>query len=116
VDTQGNVFVADYENKRVQKFDSMGKFLTQWTMGSDVKIIGTPEGIFVDKQGQIYVTDYQLGRVEVFTNDGVFLQSWGKKSFADSLFKRPTGIAIDRANRVYVVNQSGNNIQVFHMP
>ena len=30
VDGEGNVFVADSGNFRIQKFDSDGRFLTQW--------------------------------------------------------------------------------------
>jgi DNA-binding beta-propeller fold protein YncE len=116
VDARGNIFVADYENKRVQKFNSLGESIVKWNMGSDSKIIGTPEAIFVDEQGQVYVTDYQFGRVEVFTNDGELLQTWGRKSLADALFKRPTGIALDHDGRVYVVNQSGDSVQVFNLP
>jgi DNA-binding beta-propeller fold protein YncE len=30
VDEQGNVYVADFENMRIQKFDARGQFVTQW--------------------------------------------------------------------------------------
>jgi tripartite motif-containing protein 71 len=30
VDASGNVYVADSENHRIQKFDSSGNFLAKW--------------------------------------------------------------------------------------
>ena len=30
VDSSGNVYVTDYNNNRIQKFDSNGKFITKW--------------------------------------------------------------------------------------
>jgi len=61
VDQEGNVYVADYENQRVQKLDASGSFVQAWSTESG----GTPEGIAIDADGHIYVTDYDRGRVEV---------------------------------------------------
>ena len=116
VDGQGNVFVSDYENQRVQKFNAQGEFMLAWRMGEDVGVTGIPEGIAVDAQGRVYVTDYLLGRLQVFSNDGEFLWAWGVKSITKSLFKQPVGIALDSNTHVYVVNQAGNNVQVFNLP
>src|SRR6185437_12894000 len=33
-DSAGNVYVADFDNNRVQKFDSNGKFITKWGIPS----------------------------------------------------------------------------------
>ena len=51
VDAQGDVFVADYNNQRVQKFNPQGEFISAWTMASDLNSTGTPEGIAVDDRG-----------------------------------------------------------------
>ena len=116
VDADGSVFVADYENKRVQKFDPAGTFITTWNMGEDIKASGTPEAIAVDAAGNVYVSDYSLGRIQVFDNDGKFLWALSTESIVKSLFKRPTGIAFDANGRLFVVNQSGNNVSVFQLP
>ena len=85
-------------------------------MGEDIQVTGIPEAIAVDKQGNVYVTDYLLGRMQVFDNNGNFLWAWGKKSFTDSLLKKPDGIAMDSNGHIYIVNQSGNSVQVFKLP
>src|SRR5437868_2040145 len=47
VDEQGNVYVADFENARIQKFDALGQFLTQWPTESPAG----PTGLAVDSAG-----------------------------------------------------------------
>jgi DNA-binding beta-propeller fold protein YncE len=116
VDAQGNIFVADYEARRIQKFDSNGVFITTWIMGDDIGVQGIPEAIAVDADGNVYVSDYRLGRIQVFDTDGVFLRALSSASIASPFFKRPTGIAFDDQNRIYVVNQSGAAVSVFQLP
>ena len=45
IDSSGNVYVADSNNNRIQKFDSNGKFITKW--GSE----GTGDGQFYGLRG-----------------------------------------------------------------
>ena len=116
VDSNGNIFVADYENKNVQKFDSIGNFIVTWDMGGDVEFKGTPEAIAVDANGHVYVTDYVLGRLQVFDNDGRFLWARDEKGGISSPSKRPVGIAFDANGRIFIANQSGNNVEVFYLP
>ncbi len=59
VDGQGNVYVADSINYRIQKFDANGNFLNNlgeiWaaTTGSSMFL----SGVAVDGQGFVYVAD-----------------------------------------------------------
>ena len=32
LDNNGNVYVADRENNRIQKFDSLGNFIAEWIL------------------------------------------------------------------------------------
>ena len=34
-DSSGNVYVADIDNNRIQKFDSNGNFITKWGSNGD---------------------------------------------------------------------------------
>ncbi len=116
VDDHGNIFVADYETKYVQKFDESGVFITSWKMGEDIGVTGTPEGIAVDKDGKVYITDYDLGRLQVFDNDGNFLWALGGKSIGLNPFNRPTAIAFDGAGKLYVVNQLSAKVSIIELP
>ncbi len=76
VDDAGYIYVADYDNKRIEKFDAGGAFVCQWgAFGSaDGEFVG-PADIAADHLGNIYVRDDSY-RIEEFTNAGAFLRSW----------------------------------------
>ena len=58
IDRAGNVYVADTDNDRVQKFDSNGEFITQFGgTGAGPGQFLSPETIAVDSKGNIYVGD-----------------------------------------------------------
>jgi len=66
-DSKGNIYVADTDNHRIQKFDAKGKFITKW--GSDGAGDGQfrePDGIAVDSKGNIYVADTNNNRIQKF--------------------------------------------------
>jgi DNA-binding beta-propeller fold protein YncE len=72
IDTSNNVYVADTDNHRIQKFTSDGTFLTEW--GSDGALYGGlgeglfwgPSGVAVDSFGNVYVADTGNHRIQKF--------------------------------------------------
>ncbi len=57
MDGVGDVFVADWENDRIQKFTSSGTFLEKWSswgLGDTTRII-YPVDVAVDAAGNLYV-------------------------------------------------------------
>lgn len=67
VDTSGNVYVADYDNSRVQKFDSSGGYISQWgSSGTGNGEFNFPYSVAVDSSGYLYVTDCDNNRVQKF--------------------------------------------------
>jgi tripartite motif-containing protein 71 len=74
---QGNVYVADTGNNRVQMFDDYCKFITEWgSPGTANGQFNSPEGITVDKLGHIYVVDRGNDRIEKFDRNGTFIAAW----------------------------------------
>ncbi|MBI4200532.1 MAG: 6-bladed beta-propeller, partial [Chloroflexi bacterium] len=71
VDASGNVYVADQENDRIQKFTSGGLFLAKWgSFGSGDGQFNEPRGVAVDAAGNVYVADYGNDRIQKFASGG----------------------------------------------
>ena len=67
VDSSGNVFVADTENHRIQKFDSNGNFITKWgSSGTGDGEFDWPDGVAVDSSGDVFVADSGNNRIQKF--------------------------------------------------
>lgn len=105
-----NVYVADYTNDRIQKFDYMGSFLTEWGSGG-------PMGVATDASGNVYVVDagstFGGGAIQKFDSSGNLLTQWGGSGSGDGQFSWPTGVATDTSGDVYVADSGNNRIQMF---
>ena len=66
-DAAGNVYVADSNNQRIQKFTGTGAYLTQWgSPGSGNGQFSYPYGIATNGDGDVYVADFSNFRVQKF--------------------------------------------------
>jgi DNA-binding beta-propeller fold protein YncE len=105
VDMQGNVYVLDADNYRVQKFDGSGKFLTRWgTKGKGAGQFIEAADIAVDRQDNVYVVDMQNQVVQKFSSNGRFLLRWGSQGVKNGQFTYPTSVAIDPDGNVLVAD------------
>ncbi len=114
VDNQGNVYVADTLNDRLQKFTITGTFLAKWgTPGTGDGQFNDPEGVAVDKAGNVYVADTGHDRIQKFTITGTFLAKWGSFGSGNGQFNSPRGLAVDSAGNIYVADMGNDRIQKF---
>jgi PKD repeat protein len=111
------VYVADYNNNRVQKFNPDGTFVTAWgSLGSENGQFNGPYYIAIDKYGAVYVTDSNNHRVQKFDPNGGFIGAWGSQGSGDGQFNSPKGIFIYNETStayVFVVDSGNNRIQKF---
>jgi len=114
VDAQGNLYVVDTYNHRIQVFDANGQFVRQWGgKGNAPGQFQEPWGIALDKAGNVYVADTWNHRIEKFDAQGRFLKQWG--TFGDTqgalgaptTFYGPRTLAIDRDGNL-LVGDTGN--------
>ncbi len=113
-DREGNLYVSDTSNSRIQKFKSDGTPLLKW--GRDGSFDGAfffPRGVTVDFVGNIYVADESNNRIQKFDARGSFLAKWGKEGNGPGQFKAPWGVACDKLGNVYVVDSGNHRIQKF---
>jgi DNA-binding beta-propeller fold protein YncE len=105
VDGNGNVYVVDRFNDRVQKFSSTGVFMTAWgSSGSGNGQFDEPRGIAVDAAQRVYVADSFNARVQKFTASGAYLLEWGTPGAGDGQFSAPRAIVADPAGFIYVTD------------
>jgi hypothetical protein len=75
-DTEGNLYVLDAGNHRVQKFDNKGKYLlTFGRSGQGPGELQRPLSIDIDEDDNIYIADWNNCRLEVFSSQGEYLRS-----------------------------------------
>ena len=113
VDDERNIYVADTENSRIQKFTHEGEFLSSWGIkGVGSGELQSPAGITI-YENNVYVVDQVLNSIKKFDNDGNFILEWGKNGIENGQFLQPKGIAIDSNGIVYVADSENHRIQKF---
>lgn len=115
VDGDGNVFVTDTMNNRVEIFDADGNFISEFGKhGDGPGYFARPKGIAVDADGHIWVADEMQDRLQVFNRDGQLLTYIGMNhGELPGQFKTLIGVAIDKRNRVFTTEQEPGRLQVF---
>ncbi len=140
LDASGDVFVADFQNSRVQQFAADGTYLGQWpaygfgvalTALGDVFLSGSVKlrkysssgsllaewnrpgsiGVTACANGNIIVTS-NSDSVFVFGSGGALLAAW---SLVPPLAPvgSPFGVAVDGAGNVFVVDKDHNRVEKF---
>lgn len=106
VDKDGNIYVTDTLNWRVEIFDADGNFISQFGKHCDaIGCFQRPKGIAVDGDGHIWVVDTGMGLVQAYNRDGALLGYVGGPGRNLGQFTDPMGIAIDQNNRMFVSEQ-----------
>jgi len=120
LDSSGDIYVADWDNHRIQVFDSNGNFMTKFgknggdgSSGSSDGEFTRPTDIAFDKDGNIYVADSSNHRIQVFDSDHNFLTKVGSFGTNDGQFKFPHDLEIHSFGIIYVADSSNHRIQVF---
>jgi sugar lactone lactonase YvrE len=140
VDGSGNLYVADYSNNRVLRFNnaatatngaSANGVLGQPDFTSNTSVttqsgMNYPIGVAVDGSGNLYVADYSNNRVLRFNNaasatNGANANAvLGQADFTSSTsavtqsgMYRPMGIAVDGSGNLYVTDVYNNRVLQF---
>jgi peptidylamidoglycolate lyase len=118
LDSSGKVYVADRSNRRLQIFDSNGKYLDEWK-GSE---LGRPWAVRMGPDGYLYIVDGgdlpsalpDRARVLIVDLKGKIFDSFGRFGNYDGQFVWPHDLAIGKDNAVYVGDVStGMRVQKF---
>jgi DNA-binding beta-propeller fold protein YncE len=102
VDKEGNLYVADTLNNRIEIFDPDGNFISTFGKNGDGPgYFARPKGVAIDSDGHVWVADGAQDRVQVFTKEGQLLIAFGGHGLLPGQFQGLVNIAIDKQDRVF---------------
>jgi len=105
LDAQGNSWVADRGNDRIEKFSPSGQFLAKFgSTGSGDGQLREPTALTFDAAGNLWVADYGNARVQKFSPGGQFLSKFGTGGLNNGQLAAPNGIAIDSKGNVWIAD------------
>ena len=116
VGKDGQLYVVDGGNFRVQIFDRDGKYMSSFgQVGKQLGNFARPKEVATDAEGNVYVVDAAFGNFQIFTANGDLLMYVGDRSEQDGpgRYMLPSGIAVDEDGRVYFVDQWFKKVDVF---
>jgi sugar lactone lactonase YvrE len=127
-DAAGNVYVADTANNTIRKIDTNGVVSTLAGVpgrhgsndgdGASARF-WAPFGIAVDAAGTVYVADTGNNTIRRISTNGIVTTLAGMAGQpgstngpgASARFRNPWGVAVDRADNVYVADMSNDTIR-----
>jgi RHS repeat-associated protein len=114
LDVDGNVWLADSYNNRIQQFSASGTFIRAvGTWGSAPGELKGPRAIVATSDG-IYVTDTAGDRIQEFDTTGTYKREFGSTGSANGQFSSPEGIGADRqTGDIYVADTYNHRVQAF---
>jgi len=108
IDNEGNIYVADMSNFRVQKFDKNGKYLlTFGRQGQGPGEFNQPTTVHIEeKSGNVYVLD-QNHTIEIFARDGKAIRSIRSE-------KTISNFNVTQEGKIIALIFTGSNMSLIH--
>jgi len=95
--TTGDLYVADFNNGAVDKFDANGVFLLSFTGSATPAGSFGPAGLATDSSGDVYVADMTNGVLDKFDSTGEYLGTFA----AEGHLSNTNGVAVDASGNIY---------------
>jgi len=129
MDSAGNLYVADQGNHILRRVTPQGEVST-WAGQPGVRggddgpkaqaTFDAPDGLVLDAAGNLYVSDFNAQTIRKLTPDGQVVTVAGAHGQAGSVdgpcgqarFNGPSGLALDGAGNLYVVEYGNNTIRL----
>ena len=111
-DEEGNVYIADTGNSRVVMLDSsmnLVKIIDSFDNNGTEDHFSSPQGVYKSSNGNLYIADSGRNRVVELDGDGRLVQIIENPQsdvLAEGYVFTPLKVAVDYADRVYVIAQN----------
>ncbi len=117
VDTDGNLYVNDFFNLRIQKFDQDGNFVKKFGRpGDTLGAFARPKGLGLDREGHLYVVDAAFENVQIFDDETTeLLLFFGGFGLDPGSMYLPNGIYIDYQNIEYFQKYTDRNFSLKYL-
>ena len=106
----GEIYVAEGHSSspgsvaRIYKFSKDGKLIATWgQFGHGPDDYDQPHALAMDSRGRIFVGDRGNNRIKILDQNGKLLDTWYQ-------FSRPSGIYIDKQDRIYVADSESGSV------
>lgn len=115
VDDAGKLYVADASSGRILVYDEDWRLVMSFGgRGEGPGAFSSVTAISVAPSGAIYVADAQhKPAIQIFDAQGKFVRGWGEHSGGPQNVSLPSGIGVDAAGRVFVLDTIRQTIAVF---
>ena len=114
VNEKDEIAVTDFNNHRVQVFNSDGNYLRSFGQyGNRNGEFQNPRGIAFHKNGNIFVVDSGNCRVQIFSGEDEYVDSFGGLGSLDSHLSDPGGLSVDNDGNIIVADAGNKLIKIF---
>jgi sugar lactone lactonase YvrE len=113
-DAEGNIYVFDSVNDRIQKFSPDREFILEWPItGSESVEFNFPLGAVDRTSERVYVVTQAYPQVLVFDLDGNPITSWGSFGGGEGQFRAPSDVAVAPDGTIWISDKTIARIQHF---
>ena len=110
-DTAGNMYVAEFNNGRVQVLDSSGQFIRAFGEEGEGKLSG-PSGLHIANK-HVCVSDYSGHCIVVYETSGKFVTRFGGHGQKEGELYYPRCITSCVDGFIHVCDSANNRVQIF---
>jgi DNA-binding beta-propeller fold protein YncE len=116
VDRDGNLYISDTINGRIQKCDPQGQHLmTIGKLGDGLGQFARPKGVAVDRENRLYVVDAAFENVQIFDPEGRLLLFFSEAGNQPGQLNLPAQVVIDYDNVTYFEQYAGEDFDVEYL-
>ncbi len=116
VDNQGDLFVTDAFNFRIQQFDPEGNFVKVFGFhGDQVGGLARPKGLGIDHERHLYIIDAASEHIQIFDDKAQLLLFLGGPGIGPGNLYLPAGMHIDYNNVKFFDKYADNNFKLKYL-
>ncbi len=117
VDKQGNLYVNDFFNFRIQKLAPDGTFIKKFGYAGDtLGAFARPKGLDLDQAGHLYVVDAAFENVQIFDDETTdLLLFFGGFGIDDGQMYLPSPVLVDYSNVEYFRSYADRDFDIEYL-